>query len=182
MECRRLGRTGLRLPIIENGSRRSFDVEPAVLGDRLRRSTRPSRRVSGSALDQALETDRVDVVQVSFNPPQRSAESFVPPLAAERELGLIVDQPFGSDPLVRASPPAVELTWAAALGVRTWPQGLFRWGLSSPRVHAVIPATGRPGWMVENAAAGNPPWPGSTERVVRLAERVGAAGAAEPAA
>jgi hypothetical protein len=47
-----------------------------------------------------------------------------------------------------------------------------KWILSDPRCHVAIPATSKPSRMTENAAAGEPPWPGPEERalVQRLAE------------
>jgi diketogulonate reductase-like aldo/keto reductase len=55
----------------------------------------------------------------------------------------------------------------------TWAQALLKWILSDARCHVTIPATSHAERMLENAAAGEPPWFGAEERalVVRLAQR-----------
>jgi aryl-alcohol dehydrogenase-like predicted oxidoreductase len=72
---------------------------------------------------------------------------------------------------LRREPAAIELDPLRGFGIETWPQALLKWALSDPRVDLVIPATSRPERVVENAAAGSPPWlpPDARELVARLA-------------
>jgi diketogulonate reductase-like aldo/keto reductase len=63
-------------------------------------------------------------------------------------------------------------TWKT-FGITTWGQALIKWILSDTRCHVTIPATSHPARIVENAAAGEPPWFSPEERalVARLATR-----------
>ena len=105
-----------------------------------------------------------------LNPRERGCERKLLPLAAELGVGVIVMRPLGAGSLLRNPPRAEALGPLAAFGVTTWPQALLKWALSDPRVDVVIPASRRPERVVENAAAGAPPWFGPEERV--LVERL----------
>jgi aryl-alcohol dehydrogenase-like predicted oxidoreductase len=72
--------------------------------------------------------------------------------------------PFAEGGLARRAPAPEALTPLREFGVETGAQALLKWSLSDPRCHVAIPATARPGWMSENAAAGAPPWFGPQER------------------
>jgi len=121
---------------------------------------------SFAELERALRSGRFDTVQVPLSPGEREAERRVLPLAEELDVAVIVMRPFGGTgaPLLRRTPSDDELAPLAELGVETWPQALLKWILSDPRVDLVIPATSRPERVMENAAAGSPPWFGPDER------------------
>ena len=132
-------------------------------------ATHYSSRAFGD-LARLMRAGRIGMVQVPYNPLEREVEREILPLAQELGLGVLVMRPFGGGALV-SRVPAQDLEPLAPFGVRTWAQALIHWALSDPRVTAVIPATSRPGRMTENAAAGDGPWFGRTERdfVARLA-------------
>ena len=123
-------------------------------------------------LRAVMETGRVTVVQVPYNPRERTVEREILPLAADLNIGVIVMRPLAEGALVRRMPSAQDLAPLAPFGVRTWPQALLKWILSDPRCHVAIPATSKPDRMSENAAAGDPPWFDREERelVARLAQ------------
>jgi aryl-alcohol dehydrogenase-like predicted oxidoreductase len=81
---------------------------------------------------------------------------------------------LGAGSLARQRPTPEQLRRFSEFGVLTWMQVLLKWLLSDPRVTIVIPATSNPEHARDNAAAGNPPWFGPTERaaVVRLASEL----------
>jgi aryl-alcohol dehydrogenase-like predicted oxidoreductase len=108
---------------------------------------------------------------VPYNPRQRDVEDRILPLAADLGIGVLLMRPLGEGRLVRSSPGADDLAPLRDFGVTTWTQALVKWGLSDPRVHVSLVATSRPDRLVENAAAGSPPWFGPEERayVQRLA-------------
>jgi aryl-alcohol dehydrogenase-like predicted oxidoreductase len=124
-------------------------------------------------LQTAMKTGRFSTVQVPYNPIEREAERHILPLAAGMNLGVIVSRPFAERGLLRHAPSAADLAPLAPFGVRTWPQALLKWILSDPRCHVAIPATSKPEHMMDDAAAGAPPWFGAAERdyVARLAQR-----------
>jgi aryl-alcohol dehydrogenase-like predicted oxidoreductase len=109
-------------------------------------------------LQIVMETGRVPVIQVPYNPREREVERNILPLAADLGIGVIVMRPFAEGALLRKPPRQADLAPLAPFGVRTWAQALLKWILSDPRTHVAIPATSKPARMTENAAAGDPPW------------------------
>ena len=109
-------------------------------------------------LATVMQTGRVQMIQIPYNPADRAVENDILPLAEELGLGVLVMQPLGAGSLVRRTPPARALEPLARFGVRTWAQALLKWILSDPRVHCVIPATSKRERAIENAEAGEPPW------------------------
>lgn len=117
-------------------------------------------------LERALRTGRFDTVQVPLNPREREAEQRILPLADELGIAVLVMEPFGGTgaPLLRRAPARGALEPLRQAGVETWAQALLKWALSDTRVDVVIPGTSRPERVVENAAAGDPPWLSPEER------------------
>jgi aryl-alcohol dehydrogenase-like predicted oxidoreductase len=113
---------------------------------------------------------RLHAIQVPYNPTERDVEGELLPLAEDLGLGVIVMRPFGEGALLRSDPGPDALAPLVAFGVSTWAQALLKWVLSDQRCHVAIPATSRPDRVVENAAAGRPPWFGPEER--RLVSRL----------
>jgi aryl-alcohol dehydrogenase-like predicted oxidoreductase len=122
-------------------------------------------------LEQIMQTGRIDAVQVPYNPRQREVERRILPCAAHLGIGVLLMRPFGEGSLLRRSPAQSELD---AMGVRTWPQALLKWGLSDPRVTVSLPATSRPEAAAENAEIGVGPWfdASQRDRVVRLSQQL----------
>lgn len=125
-------------------------------------------------LRRAIESGRIEAIQIPYNLRERDVERDILPLAAARGLGVIVMRPLGQGHLVRRSPAAAKLQPLAAFGVTTWAQALLKWILSDARCHVVIPATSHPDRMSQNAAAGEPPWFDADTRayVARLADEL----------
>jgi aryl-alcohol dehydrogenase-like predicted oxidoreductase len=103
---------------------------------------------------EIVASGRVDTIQVPYHPREREVERALLPLAAERGLGVIVMSPLATGGLTQASPPASELAFLEAYGLRTWAQALLNWGLSDPRVSVTIPATGNVQHAIDNCAVG----------------------------
>jgi aryl-alcohol dehydrogenase-like predicted oxidoreductase len=122
-------------------------------------------------LMETMRSGRVTCVQVPYNVRDRAIEERLLPLAADRNIGVIIMRPVGAGALARQRPTAEQLQPFAEYGVHTWSQVLLKWLVSDPRVTSVIPATSNPDHARENAVAGEPPWFGPTERaaVVKLA-------------
>jgi aryl-alcohol dehydrogenase-like predicted oxidoreductase len=115
-------------------------------------------------LRQVMQTGRITAIQVPYNPLEREVEQEILPLAADLGLGVVVMRPFAQGELMRRQPTPEELEPLKPFRVTTWGQALLKWIVSDPRCHVAIPSTSRAERMVENAAAGEPPWFGPEER------------------
>jgi aryl-alcohol dehydrogenase-like predicted oxidoreductase len=104
---------------------------------------------------EVVASGRVSVIQVPYNPREREVERVLLPLAAARNLGVILMRPLGQGSLARRSPPARELGFLADYGLRTWAQALLNWGLSDPRVSVTIPATRDVAHATDNCEVGD---------------------------
>ena len=121
---------------------------------------------AGAAEDllRGMKDPRVQVVQIPYNPRERWIESSVLPAAADLGLGVIVMRPFGEGGLLRMRVSSTALEPLKPFGISSWPQALLKWILSDPRCHVAIPATSSSEHLIDNAAAGEPPWLGPDER------------------
>jgi aryl-alcohol dehydrogenase-like predicted oxidoreductase len=115
-------------------------------------------------LVRVMQTGRISMVQIPYNPLERIVEQRILPLAADLDLGVMVMRPFGEGSLMRRPPSAEALAPLRPFGVTTWAQALLKWILSDPRCHVAIPATADVRHAEENAAAGKPPWFTEEER------------------
>jgi aryl-alcohol dehydrogenase-like predicted oxidoreductase len=120
---------------------------------------------------QIMQSGRIEVIQIPYNPFEREVEKELLPLAEEMEIGVVVMRPFAEGALMKHQLGAEELAVFAPFGVQTWAQVLLKWILSDRRCHVTIPATSQPQRVKENAIACSEPWFGEEERelVVRLA-------------
>ena len=98
---------------------------------------------------------RVDAIQVPYSLLERQAEEKILPLAIELGIGVIVMRPLVKGRVVTELKRRPDLTPLREFGIKTWGQAALAWILADPRVGILIPATGRPGRMLENAAAGS---------------------------
>ncbi len=123
-------------------------------------------------LGAALRAERLDFVQLNYSIEERSAEERLLPLAAERGVAVIVNMPFGGNGagLLRRLSGRPLPGWAAEIGAASWAQLLLKFALSHPAVTCVIPGTGNPRHMADNAAAGAGPLPGRDFWNGKLAE------------
>jgi len=125
-------------------------------------------------LRRAMESGRIAAIQIPYNVEQREVENNILPLATELGLGVVIMRPFGGGGLLHRAPSTEELMPLKPFGVNTWSQALLKWILSDPRCHVAIPATSSIKHMEENAAAGDPPWFGDSEReyLLQLAQKL----------
>ena len=106
-------------------------------------------------LAHVMQNARIDAIQIPYSLLERKAEEKILPLAAELGIGVIVMRPLVKGRVVTSLKRQPDLTPLREFGIQTWGQAALAWILADPRVGILIPATGRPGRMLENAAAGN---------------------------
>lgn len=120
-----------------------------------------------------VATGRVDAIQVPYNPQEREVERELLPLAAARDVGVVLMRPLGQGALARRPPPPRELAFLEHYGLSTWAQALLNWGVSDRRTSVSIPATRDVAHAVDNCAVGRARRfdEAARERVAALATR-----------
>jgi diketogulonate reductase-like aldo/keto reductase len=105
-------------------------------------------------LEAIMRAEALDFVQLNYALNDRAAERRLLPLAAERGIAVIVNQPFGGGGLIRQMMQKPLPAWAAEIGCTSWAQILLKFALSHPTVTCVIPGTGRADHARDNVRAG----------------------------
>ena len=105
-------------------------------------------------LERVMRAEKWDFVQLNYALDDRAVEQRLLPLAAERGIAVIVNQPFGGGGLLRKLSSRKLPDWAGEIGVTSWAQLLLKFVLANPAVTCVIPGTGKPEHMTDNLQAG----------------------------
>ena len=106
-------------------------------------------------LEAVLRAEKLDFVQLNYAINDRAAEQRLLPLAADRGIAVLVNQPFGGGDLIRSLRTRPLPDWAGEIGCESWAQILLKFVLGHPAVTCVIPGTSRPQHMLDNARAGS---------------------------
>ena len=101
-----------------------------------------------------LRAEKLDFLQINYALDDRTAAERILPLAQERGVAVLVNQPFGGGGLLRRLAAQPLPGWAADIGSTSWAQVLLKFVLSHPAVTCAIPGTSRPAHMLDNLAAG----------------------------
>ena len=109
--------------------------------------------------ERVMATQKLDFVQVTYNPLDREVEQRILPLAKERGIGIMVNRPFRQGALTRRLEREPLPGWAAEVGAETWAQLILKFILSHPTVTVAIPATTKPYHARENMRAASDPLP-----------------------
>lgn len=105
-------------------------------------------------LEAIMRAEKLDFLQLNYSVDDRAAEARLLPLAAERGIAVLVNQPFGGGGLLRGLADKPLPAWAADIGCVSWAQVLLKYVISHPAVTCAIPGTSRPQHMRDNVAAG----------------------------
>lgn len=105
-------------------------------------------------LEAVMKAETLDFVQFNYSIADRAAERRLLPLAQERGIAVLINQPFGGGGLLRRVLDKPLPDWAGEIGCASWPQILLKFILGHPAVTCVIPGTGRPEHMRDNVTAG----------------------------
>ena len=105
-------------------------------------------------LEAVMRAETLDFVQLNYAIDDRAAERRLLPLAADRGIAVLVNQPFGGGGLLARLRNKPLPDWSGEIECRSWAQILLKYVLGHPAVTCAIPGTGRPEHMQENAAAG----------------------------
>ena len=105
-------------------------------------------------MEQVLRSEELDFVQVNYSLGEREAAERLLPLAQDRGMGVIVNEPFNVGRLFSAASGRELPDWAAEFDCRSWGQFFLKFILSHPSVTVIIPDTGDPEHLVDNKGEG----------------------------
>ncbi len=134
-----------------------FDMKDQGLLRHVGVTTSHGRRTDD--LIAVMKNERLDFVQVTYNPVDRKVEDYLLPLAYDRGIAVIINRPFRGGSLVErlAGQPLPE--FAKDLQVKSWAQLILKYLIAHPAVTCPIPATTKPAHAMENMAAATGPLP-----------------------
>lgn len=122
-------------------------------------------------IERVMRSQRIDFVQVTYNAVDREVEQRILPLAADRDVAVIVNRPFRqrelTDSLRRHPLPA----FAREVDCTSWAQLLLKFIVSHPGVTCAIPATTSVAHVRENLAAATGRMPDESMRA-RIAAHI----------
>jgi diketogulonate reductase-like aldo/keto reductase len=121
-----------------------------------------------SQLAAVMKSEAIDFVQFNYALDDRAAESSLLPLAAERNVAVLINRPFGEGATLKRLARQPVPGFAAELGCETWAQLAPKYILSNEAVTCVIPGTAQPQHMIGNAHAGFGPLPDARLRQMIL--------------
>lgn len=100
-----------------------------------------------------MKNERLDFVQVTYNPVDRKVEDYLLPLAYDRGIAVIVNRPFRGGSLTQRLEGQPLPEFAAELGAESWAQLILKYLIAHPSVTCPIPATTNPAHAAENMRA-----------------------------
>ncbi|MBX3019275.1 MAG: aldo/keto reductase [Bdellovibrionaceae bacterium] len=115
-------------------------------------------------LAQVLKTEKMDFLQIPYSLQETSAERELLGVAAEHDVKVIANEPFGQGELFRRMGDQKLPPWAKDYEIETWAQLFLKFILSEPRVHFAIPGTGRLRHVEDNLRAARGPLPEAKDR------------------
>jgi aryl-alcohol dehydrogenase-like predicted oxidoreductase len=115
-------------------------------------------------LGQIMRNEPLDFVGIGYAIDNRDAETTILPLAAERNIGVLVYLPFGRTRLWQRVGDREVPEWASEFDATTWAQFFIKYILSNPAVTVVTPATSQARHMIDNIGGGVGRLPDDTTR------------------
>ena len=105
-------------------------------------------------LAQVLATEALDFVQFNYSVAERDAERRMLPLAAERNVAVLINRPFAEGALFKKVRGKRLPPWAKEIGCATWAQFFLKFIVAHPAVTCAIPATSKVEHLLDNMQAG----------------------------
>jgi len=105
-------------------------------------------------VEAVLNAEQMDFLQINYALDDRAVEKRILPLCREKGVAVICNRPFGGGGLLSRLKDKPLPGWAAQVQVNSWAQLALKFLLAHPAVTCVIPGTGNPRYMLDNAGAG----------------------------
>jgi len=115
-------------------------------------------------LARVIASEELDFVQVNYSLAEREAEKRLLPLAAEKQLAVLVNRPFAEGQLFRRARGKALPPWAKEIGCASWAQFFLKFIVSHSAVTCAIPATSKVDHLTDNVRAALEPMPDEKTR------------------
>jgi len=115
-------------------------------------------------LASIIRNEKVDFIQINYNMLDRNAERTLLPVAQERGVAVLINQPFQSGFLFEKVGRKQLPPWASEFDCKSWGQFFLKYILSDPAVTCVIPGTDKPHHILDNMGAGFGRFPNKKQR------------------
>ncbi|MEQ8553702.1 MAG: aldo/keto reductase [Cyclobacteriaceae bacterium] len=109
---------------------------------------------SYSNIEQILKTEKLDFLQINYSIVSRKVEERILPLAQDKGVAVIINQPYEGGSLFRSVRGKELPDYAKEFDCNSWGQFFLKFILSHPAVTCVIPGTDNPKHMIDNMGAG----------------------------
>ena len=104
-------------------------------------------------LASIITSENVDFIQVNYNLLERNAEQRLLPLAMDKGVAVLINQPFESGSLFERVKGKSLPSWVKEFDCTSWAQFFLKYILSNPAVTCAIPGTAKPHHMIDNMGA-----------------------------
>lgn len=116
------------------------------------------------SIENILKEHPVDFLQINYSIQSRRAEERLFPLAQEKQVAVLVNQPFEEGSLFQRVKGKNLPAWAGEFDCASWGQFFLKFILSHPAVTCVIPGTSKPHHMLDNMGAAFGKLPDKSQR------------------
>jgi diketogulonate reductase-like aldo/keto reductase len=120
------------------------------------------------SIEQILKSTPLDFLQINYSLLSRKAEERLFPLALERKVAVIVNQPFEAGALFSRVKGKALPVWARDFDCNSWGQFFLKFILAQSAVTCVIPGTSKPHHMLDNLQAAVGKLPSESQRAQML--------------
>ncbi len=126
---------------------------------------------SHEQLEQIINSTKIDFVQFNYSIRVRNAERSLLNTAMNKNVSVIINEPFEKGELFKIVKGKELPEWAAEYDIKSWAQFFLKYILSHPAVNCVIPGTSNPKHLADNMQAGYGKLP-DEKGIIKMAEYI----------